>query len=150
MSLPIHFSDEMKLMGYGESDSSGAWIKCQILPEDLDKFRGLKGQRFAVTMVMIGDDEKPTKAAEKKKDRNVHLRLTAIELCENNDFHVYLAQTKTDMVGCQQEDAILWLRDECGIKSRSELDRNTGAAGAFARIRQDFMEWKANGRRGNF
>ena len=40
------FMGETKLMGYGESDSSGAWIKLQVNTEDLAIFRGLKGEVF--------------------------------------------------------------------------------------------------------
>ena len=46
----IHWQSEAQLMGFGESDSSGAWIKLQVMPEDLDQFRGLKGVCFDVTL----------------------------------------------------------------------------------------------------
>lgn len=54
--------DDLKLMGYGESDSSGAWIKLQVLPEHLEIFRGLRGELYEVTMRLMGNDGKPVKA----------------------------------------------------------------------------------------
>ena len=67
--------DDVKLMGFGESDSSGAWIKLQILPEQLDKFRGLKGEIFETTMRQLANDGKPVKAPvmTKKYGRNAQI-----------------------------------------------------------------------------
>lgn len=55
----IHWSDEAQLLGYGESDSTGAWLKFRITPEDLDRFRGLKGTVFYLTTVEIANDGQP-------------------------------------------------------------------------------------------
>lgn len=52
----IHFADDTQLMGYGESDSSGAWIKFQIQSDDLAHFRGLKGTVFHMTLVKYLED----------------------------------------------------------------------------------------------
>ena len=49
----LYHAGETQLMGYGESDSSGAWLKFQVMPEDLEKFRGLKGQCFAIGLQMV-------------------------------------------------------------------------------------------------
>lgn len=59
----IHYQSEAQLMGFGESDSSGAWIKFQVMPEDLDKFRGLKGITFDVTLT---NPSEPTNVAPQK------------------------------------------------------------------------------------
>lgn len=53
------YHEEVSLMGYGESDSSGAWIKLEVDPDDLGRFRGLKKQRFACALVLLGEDGKP-------------------------------------------------------------------------------------------
>lgn len=62
------FMGETKLMGYGESDTSGAWIKLQVQTEDLAKFRGLKGEVFetALRNVDRGPVEQP------KEDKGPH------------------------------------------------------------------------------
>ena len=63
------FMGETKLMGYGESDSSGAWIKLQVLPEDLEIFRGLKGEVFETSLRNV--DKGPLKPAD-KVDKGPH------------------------------------------------------------------------------
>jgi len=59
------FMSETKLMGYGESDSSGAWIKLQILPEELEIFRGLKGEVFETALRNV--DRGPIKEVKPEK-----------------------------------------------------------------------------------
>ena len=58
------FMGETKLMGYGESDSSGAWIKLQVLPEELETFRGLKGEVFETSLRNV--DRGPIKTKPEK------------------------------------------------------------------------------------
>jgi len=61
------FMGETKLMGYGESDSSGAWIKLQILPEELEIFRGLKGEVFETSLRNV--DRGPLKVEDPKPEK---------------------------------------------------------------------------------
>lgn len=61
----IHWQSEAQLMGFGESDTSGAWIKLQVMPEDLDQFRGLKGVCFDVT---LANPNQPTGAQPQKTE----------------------------------------------------------------------------------
>lgn len=53
--IKVHWADEAQLIGYGETDSTGAWLKFRVLPDDLEAFRGLKGQVFAVSMVKLDE-----------------------------------------------------------------------------------------------
>src|SRR3990172_3031808 len=55
----IHWANEAPLLGYGESDSAGAWLKFRVTPEDLEHFRGLKGTVFYLTTVEIANDGTP-------------------------------------------------------------------------------------------
>lgn len=59
------FMGETKLMGYGESDTSGAWIKLQVMPDDLEIFRGLKGEVFDTALRNV--DKGQIKAVETPK-----------------------------------------------------------------------------------
>jgi len=67
----VYLNEDMQLLGYGESDTSGAWIKFQILPEDLEKFRGLKGTIFNNTLVKLnsntGEPEEQKRPKKAKK-----------------------------------------------------------------------------------
>lgn len=68
------YHDEVQLLGYGESDSGGCWIKFRILPEDMETFRGLKGERFACALQLIDNDEQPVSSADcgdARKDSSV-------------------------------------------------------------------------------
>jgi hypothetical protein len=69
----IHWSNEAPLLGYGESDSAGAWLKFRVTPEDLEHFRGLKGTVFYLTTVEIANDGTPVVKAtseESQDDKN--------------------------------------------------------------------------------
>ena len=63
----VDLMDDLKLMGFGESDSSGAWIKLQVMPEHLDKFRGLKGELFEITMRLLDNSHKPVRTPVAKE-----------------------------------------------------------------------------------
>ena len=64
----VHESTESKLLGYGESDTSGCWVKFELPENELMKsFRGLKGQRFIMILVKIEYDE----TAIPKEEREV-------------------------------------------------------------------------------
>lgn len=63
----IHWSEEAQLIGYGESDSTGAWIKFIIRPEDLQHFRGLKGTVFYLTLVELANDGQPVEKVSAHK-----------------------------------------------------------------------------------
>ena len=47
------FIDQLKIMGYGESDSSGCWMKFQLTPELLEVVRGRKGEMVEVAARLI-------------------------------------------------------------------------------------------------
>ena len=47
------FIDQLKIMGYGESDTSGCWIKFQLTPELLEMVRGRKGEMVEVAARLI-------------------------------------------------------------------------------------------------
>lgn len=50
------FIDEVKIMGYGESDTQGRWLKLQIDEDVLDAIRGLKGQMLEVGARLVDND----------------------------------------------------------------------------------------------
>jgi len=61
------FIDQLKVMGYGESDTSGCWIKFQLTPELLEVVRGRKGEMVEVAARLIdnsGEYVPPSKKDE--------------------------------------------------------------------------------------
>lgn len=124
----MKFTEEVMLMGYGESDSSGAWIKLQVKPEDLDNFRGLKGQRFACALqeFVEGTDE----LKEEPKVRHPVSQWLGIR-CAEPVFQEFLGVSNT-------EEAAQKVRDICGVKSRSEIEASPEAMIQFNKLRMKY------------
>lgn len=123
----IFFHEEVKLMGYGESDSSGCWVKIEVMPDDLQRFRGMKGERFYMTLVQIGADEVPVQ----RTTEGVDWVQTAVMVTKNPKFVEYTG-TKNE------QEAIEWLREKLGVASRSELSANPTARARLKDILRDF------------
>lgn len=131
-------------MGWGESDSSGAWIKFQVMPEDLDRFRGLKGQCFAMVLAMMDSEpqEDPEKEPEKPKGGK-HSRDAAL-VCQQVEFQRFAYRQQAKILGAdlpgwdtdegKENSAADFLRGYCGIKSRAELDNNHVAFNKFQEL----------------
>ena len=68
------FIDELKLMGYGESDSSGCWIKLQVDEDILTKVRGMKGGMCEVAFRWIDNDGTPPPVQEKKGEHGQYIK----------------------------------------------------------------------------
>lgn len=131
----ISYKDEVQLLGYGESDSYGPWIKLRLLdPESLAVFRGedtgkKTGKRYACVLVEIGDDEKPVKvkrhlsqeAAMVTKSQNwakfTMFRINSMSKKENMAFRNGLREAgDPDDVGDE------YLKHSLAINSKRELD----------------------------
>jgi len=130
----VYHSEDMQLLGYGESDSSGCWLKFQVLPEDLDKFRGLKGTVFNMTMVKLADSGEP-----EPKPKGGVLSKRAAMLCQAKDFQEYVSGQLGEAMDEKRTTA--WLRYHCDIESRAELDHSSKARERFEQIERDFMRW---------
>jgi hypothetical protein len=137
----VYWADDAQLMGYGESDSAGAWLKFQIQPEDLEKFRGLKGTVFYAALVKRQESGAP----ETQKPKGGPLSQLAGQWCHNPKFFEWIwgivaAGEPVEISMCR--DFIL---EKCGIQSRAELDHNETAAAIFhEQIRLPFSKWLEN------
>lgn len=164
MDVPPIFQDEAQLMAWGESNTQGPWIKLRLRePEQLNPFRGMTqakgdraGQRIAVVMVLIGDDEQPTtidssqwtpeqidKLREQDKAPLVINRIggplarLAGLWCGDMRFQQWLStafvgkNVSFDHAPTNTEIAAAMVREVCGVASRVELDHNPKAAEAF-------------------
>jgi len=143
-NVPTIFNGEMQLMNWGESSANGAWVKFWITPEDLEAFRHLKcksgkiaGHRVAAVLVEIGDDEQPvqrdTTATGNNAAKGGALAVLAGRLCADERFWEFVSDTYGDKISHPDQCAI-WVRCQCEIRSRAELDHNEAAAEAFHRI----------------
>lgn len=73
--------------------------------------------------------------ARPEERKPLKLSNRAALLCKDDWFWSYAE------VG-NEEAATQFLRDGCGIASRSELDENETAAGAFRKIESDYDHWR--------
>ena len=134
------YLDEVRLIGYGESDSSGKWIKFEV--HDLEKFRGRKGSMMAIGVklvqndgTMIADDGANNKGGQLSKD--------AAMLCRNNDFQSF-THYRTGKPA-SEANARLYILEFCGISSRAELDHTQAAKNSFKQMFKDYGEFLNNG-----
>ncbi len=146
--VSTHWAGEGQLLGYGESDSTGAWLKIRVTPEDLEHFRGLKGTTFDV---LFANPDQPTgQLTEKKverKNRGGKLSNAAAILCKDADFQSYAylwyreAHGEPGDMATGEDIAIRYMRDKCGVMSRAELDSSPEAADKYRKLHEDFMVW---------
>lgn len=142
------YNGEMQLAGWSDSHTGGAKVTFW-LPDasDLEVFRTLTtrkgntaGHRFGVALVEIGDDEQPVQASDKPKGGE--LAKLAGRLCQNQEFWLFLTDVHA-VHAHTADDAALFIRQFCGIKSRSELDHDERAAALFdEHFRRAFLDWQ--------
>jgi len=141
--MSLHWTGEAQLMGYGESDSSGAWIKLQVLAEDLDHFRGLKGTTFDLTLE--NPNQPIGKQVKDSKPKGGNLAKEAGKICHVTNFQIY-AKAKLDATNLSAPamldsvTAAMFLRAACGVESRAELDHNATAAKAFRDLMHNYSK----------
>ncbi len=128
----LHYKDEVKLMGFGMSDTSGEWIKLQIDPDALESFKGFKGERFYMTLSLLGNDEKPVKAVKKQVGPRCW---DAVQFCKSEDYERYTREVDPDIPPIEH-----FLRF-CRIESRSELDKDDEAHDRFVHLAMMVQAW---------
>lgn len=142
----VYWSDESQLMGYGESDSSGCWLKFQIHSEDMDKFRGLKGTVFHLTMVKIQDDGEPEKQKEKPyADKPIGpLCREANDLCQYKEFQEFLRvhMGQNDMPFLTPHYAAIAVRRYCDVTTKKAIDYEQDKALLWGRLKDYFSDWQ--------
>lgn len=131
MSQHIVYSGECLLVNWGDTSSRGRTVTLE-LPQDSDThpFRDLAirsgkqaGQRFAIVVVQINDDESPV-VQEKK------LSVQAALLCKDAGFRSFIAERSISAVETE-DDAKQWMCSGAGITSRKAFDQNKQAADWF-------------------
>lgn len=146
----IAFQGEVQLLNWSETHNGGAKIVLQLADAaDLEAFKAMTvrkgkvaGQRLAVVMVEIGDDEQPVPQREAKPQPGM-LCIMACTFCADLRFQDWadsLGDTRIE----DEEDAKDFLLRECGVESRKELDTNKIASTRFhTLIREPYMKWRA-------
>lgn len=126
----IFFQGEMQLLGWGDTNSRGRTVTFQLTDEgDEHPFKHCQtrkgktpGKRYAVVMVELGDQEQPV---EKTPSQMAWL------LCRDPAFWHFLNERSFAEI-TDEDSARSHICEGCGIKSRSELDKNPEAHSAWA------------------
>lgn len=154
-TTPTLFSDEVQFAGWSDSHTSGPKVTLWLRDsEQLEAFRAMTvrkgntaGQRLAMVLVQIGDDELPVAQEDAPADvpapKGGQLAKLAGMMCQSHEFVEWLAhefpvahrKAEERLVESEpHEIAVAVLREVCGIKSRAELDHNEAAADRFHRF----------------
>jgi len=130
---------EVQVIDFSKRAGYGPYLKTRM-PDAalLDGFES--GQRYHMLLIRIGDDEMP--AATNPEDRKpMKQSQIAGYLCTQEEFRHWVTQVYGEP--CHDKDqAAQWLREACGVESRSYLDANETAAQIFRDIVKDYDEFK--------
>lgn len=147
MSVPTAYQGQVMLAGWSETHDGGAKVTFW-LPDatDLDAFRTMTvrkgktaGQRLAMVLVLIGDDEQPVPVEPEKAPTNPKggpLAQLAGRWCADPAFQQWVHEVHPHMfpgLTDFQEYARRVIVLTCGIQSRAELDHSEEAAERFHR-----------------
>lgn len=146
---------EAMLLRWGESHSSGRTVTLQLPEEDgPHPFKGLKcgpanGQRLAVSIALIGDDEtqtdKPEPIKERRKFEDLKRSNQAAMLCDEKRFQTFLTErhgiTYALDIGPDRDQAATAVHDLCGVNTRAAFDSNKEAAARWDILHSEFVSW---------
>ena len=139
-TLP-RFAGELQFRRYSDTSTQGPSVVFGLHDrDDLQAFVGMEGKRFSAVLIEIGDDEQPVQAPDKPKGGE--LAKLAGRFCQNQEFWLFLTDVHAAHAHTA-DDAALFIRQFCGIKSRSELDHDERAALLFdEHFRRAFLDWQ--------
>lgn len=145
------FSGEVQLAAWSESHSGGCKVVLWLAdPSDLDAFRALTvrkgntaGHRFMAVFVEVDDDERPVQRNTAAKGGA--LARLAAQLCDDPSFW-HFVEEQFDQCILDANQCADWMREQCGIASRAELDSNEDAAEYFhTYIRKPWLAYQQKG-----
>lgn len=133
---------EAQLKDYGESANAGCWVSFRLpSPEDLEIYRGQDrsgrnartGKRYTLMLIEINDQEEHVQS----EPRAYKLSQIAGAKCNDPNFRAWLKAEFGEPFP-DAEAAAVFIRQTCGVGSRSELDTSEHAAKMFRTILADY------------
>lgn len=169
----IVLKDEVQLLGYGETDSGGPWIKLRLQePGQLAPFRGQAkatpnkcGQRYALVLVEIGDDEMPVQQGQKTPSTGRNYAFQCVEIFEHDQFIEYMTNRHDidvlmnnmeesalarwyhaenpfdELPGVLKEACIRQAKADIGIERKRELNQDDLALKRFQEFQRNFYHY---------
>ncbi len=135
------------------SDNQNGRTVTFLLPDDGEHpFRGLKcgpanGDRLAVSVARIADDETQHPVAAPPAAKPKSYAQLAGKWCADAEFQEFLFQNYMLGAGTKEAEAIKFVRDHCGVQSRSEIVEGSAAATKLDDLIARYMIWRHNANR---
>jgi hypothetical protein len=119
--------------------SDGIVLKLAVHPDECPPslMTDWVGSRYMVAMAKLDDHDQPVQSADEREIERMIASCGA--LCRNEKFQTWLLRG-TDL-DVNETNAVDVLRDQLGIRSRSEFNTNAHARSAFNDMREDFQQW---------
>lgn len=114
-----------------KQDRTGFVLTLSIHPDEIpeDLMRDYVGSRYGCALVRINDDETVTQKLSLPQEAGI--------LCKNPDFQTWLKE-KWGLDKVDESIATEFIYQECGIKSRTELNGNIKAIAKFNNLRIEY------------
>lgn len=158
MPVTPTFQGEVRFAGYTDSSRNGPRVTFHLADrDDLQRFVGQEGRRFAAVLVEIGDDERPAVAESEPPcddgaPKGGPLAKLAAMWCRDARFRRWLSEQFPDQCATCADDgmtifnhhevAAAVVRHVCGVRSRAELDEDRRAATTFhVQIRLPYVSY---------
>lgn len=124
-----------------KQDRTGYVLTLSIHPNDVDEriLRDFVGARYQVVMVRLNGDERPMNREAEFPDP---VKIAGI-LCRDADFQKFLVETG-NAIDASESEVIDWMRNEFGIKSRTEFRTNETARHHLFKYYEEFKAWRRN------
>lgn len=135
-NIPTIYADEALLLRWGDSSTTGRTVTLQLQEQGDHPFRGLpsgkNGQRVMIAVTLLGDDEKPARVEDVKRDKSPADKAIAKAhiLAGDSAFAKWVGAT--DFVLMDEYSGPLGaIRKRCGIQSTTEFRTNPEALKRF-------------------
>jgi hypothetical protein len=124
-----------------KQDKEGMVLTLRIHPDDLpmEVVKDFVGARYQVVMVRLDGEDKPMNREQEHSTDWV--RMAGI-LSRDPAFPKWLEEIG-ELLTADPNDAVDWLRDHLGVKSRSDIPQSTSAIAKLRTILQEFNQWKS-------
>ena len=143
------YAGEVRVAAWNEN-KDGIFVRLELETSDVHPFKHEQGQRFMMVCTRIGNDEqpdpnKPAKfdhtAADQDKDYGQQAVTRAGQMCKDQAFWDYITNTISPNEWQKNEEgAAIYLRNFCGIESRTELISDIRAREWFLTLEREYRE----------